>query len=141
MSDKDSAANDQVRITRRIAGLPPRLELSQIELHEGLRVYVEGRDSGDKYCIHFRVLSSFRLTDEGRLDKLLSKVWYNEKEKHALVEIENGSLMQWISEQSAIGLPTFLRCFVLICANDVIEVVCRDEPLIDHVDPKTKYCS
>ena len=136
MSDKHSAANDQVRIIRRIAGLPQRLELSQIELRGGLCVYVEARDSGDEYCIHFPVLSSFRLTDEGQVDKLLSKIWYNQKEKYALVETQNGSLMQWISEQSAIGLPTFLRCFILICANEVIEVVCRDEPFIAHVGPE-----
>ena len=126
-------SNPQFSVIWLDIGLPRTLELTQIRLKGGLQVDLTAREGDGQYRVTFPVLISFKLTDESFCQEFLQEVWYSSEKLSPLIEVESGSLCEWVSMQSSnTGAPRF-RCFVLICADDVIEVVCRDEPLLEKM--------
>jgi hypothetical protein len=100
----------------------------------GLTIVLSDED-GTGLAILFENFLAYRRLDEGDALKTLSALKPNLERSKTLYIVENSNFISWFNEQSYnthISQP--LYHYVIVAMNDVIDVICSEEPKIRNLD-------
>lgn len=94
-----------------------------------LNVYLYS--NGQKIKVHFCASEGYRVYPETDMSTYYDEFLPNEC---GLFEVEDSDHLKWYASVNLTNSRKELRCFVIQCMNDTIDVLCRNEPRISLVD-------